>query len=324
MGRLCCVGIAAIVAAGFSLLAACAITRPEANVTSQSGVEGYVFLGPAAGGLAAWAAGRERRSGLGDLLLTTPRPPAVRQLSLLSATATWTLLAYVLAGLYFGVSTALDATWGGPVAAPILIGALTIAAHTAIGYAAGSFAVTAMQSRLTAALVPVFLFLTELAPILIRGADVQVGPNGRRATFPTRTSRRSSSSRGSGARSSGNRGATSPGRPCSGWVASAPPPSASSPPEPSPLPCRLDGRHRRRRRRRLGLDPARPLTRFATLRSPNRLRARLRPAIHPDLPSPRLRIPAGRDRRLRRSHHPAPGRPARLPYTRRPTANQRY
>ncbi len=143
-----------------------------------------VFLGPAAGGLAAWAAGRELRSGLGDLLQTTPRPPAARQISLLSATAIWTLLAYVLAGVYVGVSTALDATWGGPVAAPILIGALTVAVHTVIGYAAGSFAITTIQSRLTTALVPVVLFLSELAPILFRGADVQVGQNGRMSHFP--------------------------------------------------------------------------------------------------------------------------------------------
>lgn len=143
-----------------------------------------VFLAPAAGGLAAWAAGRERRSGLGDLLQTTPRPAAVRQLNLLAGTASWILLTYGLAALYFGISTALDATWGGPHPAPILIGALTVAAYAAMGYAAGTFAVSTIQSRLTAALVPVGLFFLELVPSLIGGKETQIGEHAFTSTYP--------------------------------------------------------------------------------------------------------------------------------------------
>ncbi len=136
-----------------------------------------IFLGPAAGGLAAWAAGRDRRHGLGDLLSTTPRPAVSRELNLLSATAAWIVVAYVAAGIYLGITTALKATWGGPVLAPIMIGVLAITVQAAIGFAAGSYAVSLMQSRLIAALVPVVLFLAELVPVLIQGGVEQVGPN---------------------------------------------------------------------------------------------------------------------------------------------------
>src|SRR5215216_680471 len=57
------------------------------------------FLGPAAGGLAAWAAGRDRRRGLGDLLETMPAPPTRQELTLLMATTFWALLAFLAAGV---------------------------------------------------------------------------------------------------------------------------------------------------------------------------------------------------------------------------------
>jgi hypothetical protein len=136
-----------------------------------------IFLGPAAGGLAAWAAGRHRRHGLGDLLRTTPRSAVSREINLLSATTAWIVFAYAAAGIYLGVNTALKATWGGPVLAPILIGLLAIAVQAAIGFAAGSFSASLVQSRLIAAIVPVLLFLAELVPVLISGGEEQVGPN---------------------------------------------------------------------------------------------------------------------------------------------------
>ena len=175
-------------------------------------------------------------AGSAILWKTTPRPPAARQLSLLAATTTWTLLAYVLAGLYFGVSTALAATWGGPVAAPILIAALTVAVHTAIGYAAGSFAITTIQSRLTSAIVPVVLFLSELAPILFRGDDVEVGQNGRMSHYPYEKLSPVELVGGSGARSFWEPQTTLPGRLYSGWVALALCPLDSSPSGVGPAP----------------------------------------------------------------------------------------
>ena len=143
-----------------------------------------IFLGPAAGGLAAWAAGRDRRHGLGDLLQTTPKPPISREINLLSATTAWIVVAYAIAGLSLGVTTALKAAWGAPVLAPILIGLLAIAVQAAIGFAAGSFSASLVQSRLIAAIVPVLLFLAELVPVLIQGGVEQVGPNMRADTYP--------------------------------------------------------------------------------------------------------------------------------------------
>lgn len=143
-----------------------------------------LFLGPAAGGLAAWAAGRDRRHGLGDLLQTTSLSPTTRQINQFSATTLWILLAYVVAGLYLGISTAFDATWGGPVLEPMLIGGLAIAAQAAIGYLAGSLSTSPVQSRLTAALVPVVLFIAELAPTLFRGEDRPCGEGCMGSSYP--------------------------------------------------------------------------------------------------------------------------------------------
>jgi hypothetical protein len=143
-----------------------------------------IFLGPAAGGLAAWAAGRDRRHGLGDLLRTTPRPAVSREINLLSATTAWIVVAYAAAGIYLGVTTALKATWGGPVLAPILIGLLAITVQAAIGFAAGSFSASLMQSRLITAMVPVVLFFAELAPTLFRGKDRPCGEGCMASSYP--------------------------------------------------------------------------------------------------------------------------------------------
>ena len=154
---------------------------PQASVDIGFAV---VFVGPAAGGLAAWVAGRDRRRGLGDLLATTPAPVTRRELTLLAATALWALLAYVAAGIYQGVITAREATWGGPVWPPIVIAGLAIAAQAAIGYAAGSFAGSPLTSRLMAGLVPIVLFVAQVWPTTIRGDDVMLGPMIGTSSYP--------------------------------------------------------------------------------------------------------------------------------------------
>ena len=153
---------------------------PEASVGIGLAV---TFVGPAAGGLAAWAAGRDRRRGLEDLLATTPAPAARRELTLLTATALWALLAYLVAAVVLGILTAREATWGGPVAPPILLAALAIAVQAAIGYAIGSFAGSRIASRLTTALVPVGLFVAQLVPTMIED-EVQIGPRTLQGTLP--------------------------------------------------------------------------------------------------------------------------------------------
>jgi hypothetical protein len=142
------------------------------------------LVGPAAGGLAAWVAGRDRRRGLGDLLATTPAPVTRRELTLLTATTIWALLAFVAAGIYQGIVTAREATWGGPVWPPIFIAGLAITAQAAIGYAAGSFAGSPLTSRLMAGLVPILLFGAQVWPTTIRGGDVMLGPTMGTSNYP--------------------------------------------------------------------------------------------------------------------------------------------
>jgi hypothetical protein len=142
------------------------------------------LVGPAAGGLAAWVAGRDRRRGLDELLATTPAPVARRDLTLLAATTLWVLLAFLAAGVYQGVLTAREATWGGPVWPPIFIAALAIAVQAAIGYAAGTFAGSPLTSRLMTGLVPIALFVAQVLPPRLRGDTVMLGPTTGTSSHP--------------------------------------------------------------------------------------------------------------------------------------------
>jgi hypothetical protein len=142
------------------------------------------FLGPAAGGLAAWMAGRDRRRGLSELLKTTPAPATKRDMTLLAATTLWALLAFLAAGAYLGIVTAREATWGGPAWPPIFIAGLAIASQAAIGYAAGSFVGGSVPSRLMAGLVPIVLFFSEVLPGLISRGDVPLGPTISANSYP--------------------------------------------------------------------------------------------------------------------------------------------
>jgi len=121
---------------------------------------------------------------LGDLLATTPVPVTRRELTLLTATTIWALLAFVAAGIYQGIVTAREATWGGPVWPPIFIAGLAITAQAAIGYAAGSFAGSPLTSRLMAGLVPILLFGAQVWPTTIRGGDVMLGPTMGTSNYP--------------------------------------------------------------------------------------------------------------------------------------------
>jgi hypothetical protein len=143
-----------------------------------------VFIGPAAGGLAAWVAGRDRRRGLSDLLATTPAPASKRDLTLLAATTLWVLIAFFAAGLYLGINTAREATWGGPVWPPIFIAGLAIAAQAAIGYAAGAFAGSSLWGRLIAGLVAIVLFFAQLLPTTLRGDDIMLTRTTGTSSYP--------------------------------------------------------------------------------------------------------------------------------------------
>ena len=164
-----------------------ALERPGIVLWPQASIDiafAMGFIGPAAGGLAAWAAGRDRRRGLDELLATTPAPVTRREFTLLAATTLWVLFAYLAAGVYEGILTAREATWGGPVWPPIFIAGLAIAAQAAIGYAAGTFARSSLTSRLMAGLVPIALFFAQLLPTVLRGDDVQLGPMAWGSSYP--------------------------------------------------------------------------------------------------------------------------------------------
>ena len=113
-----------------------------------------ILFGPLVGGLAVWVAGRESRRETGDLLSTTARPGVLRDLALWAATAAWCALAYGVVTAAFLLLTLKDATWGSPEPGPVLIGLLAVLAHTALGYAAGSY----LPGRFTAPLFAISMY----------------------------------------------------------------------------------------------------------------------------------------------------------------------
>ena len=125
---------------------------PEVNLSIRNTV---LLLGPLAAGLAAMVAGRNRRPQVQELLLTTPRPPATRDLALFAGTVIWPCAAYVVTALGVGLVTAQRSSWGGPDLLSLLVGLTGVLATGAIGYAAGS----AFPSRFTAPVVAIGVFV---------------------------------------------------------------------------------------------------------------------------------------------------------------------
>ncbi len=127
---------------------------PETSVSLR---ETIVLVGPLAGGLAAWAAIRDRRRGIEELLATTPRPAAVRSLANWGATTAWYVLAYLVAATSIFVWVYLDGVWGSPAFWPILLGLFALLADSALGYAAGSY----VPSRFTVPLVAITFYWVQ-------------------------------------------------------------------------------------------------------------------------------------------------------------------
>ncbi len=123
------------------------------------------LLGPVAGGLAAWMAGRSRRRGVDELLATTPYPAAGREASTLSGTLAWPGLSYALVAAALVGTTSLSATWGTPDVAVISVGLAAVGASGALGYAAGLY----VHSRFTAPLLAVALFVGQFAGAIYAG-----------------------------------------------------------------------------------------------------------------------------------------------------------
>ena len=145
---------------------------PRAS-TLQTGVVA-VFTAPVAGA-AAWMGSRDARRHVTDLVTVTARPRWARQLATWAATAGWAIVGYLacLAAVY-GV-TAHQVHWGGPLWWPAAVTAASLAAVSALGFAAG----TLLPSRFTAPVVAIAaFFVVALSTQLIAGSQSywQVSP----------------------------------------------------------------------------------------------------------------------------------------------------
>jgi hypothetical protein len=124
-----------------------------------------VFV-PTVVGAAAWMGSREGRHGLTDLVAGTARPRWVRQLAAWAATTCWAMLAYLVCVGVLYVAIARQTAWGGPLWWPAAVGAASLPALSALGFAAGAL----RPSRFTTPLVAVGAFLAlELSAQLIHG-----------------------------------------------------------------------------------------------------------------------------------------------------------
>lgn len=126
----------------------------DTSVAIRSSV---LLIGPLIGGLSAWVAIRNRRRGIQEMLSITPHPPLLRDLSTWAGTAFWGVAAYVFFAAVLLAPTYLNATWGTPPTAYILVGLLAVVAASALGFAAGYF----LQSRFTAPAVAVVIFMAQ-------------------------------------------------------------------------------------------------------------------------------------------------------------------
>jgi hypothetical protein len=137
------------------------------RVLSMQGTSVLVFASPVVGA-AAWAGSREGRRGLGDLVAGTPRPRWSRPLAAWAATTCWAMVAYlVCVGVLYGV-TAQQASWGGPLWWPVAVGAASVAAFAALGFAAGA----SFPNRFTTPLVAIgAFFVLALSTELISGSQ---------------------------------------------------------------------------------------------------------------------------------------------------------
>ncbi len=143
-------------------------------------------------GAASWMGSRDSRRGTGDLTAIVATPRWIRQLTAWAAVTGWALAGYVICvGAVYAV-TARQASWGGPLWWPAVVGAAGLPALAAIGFAAGAW----FPSRFTTPLVSIATFVIAglsaqfanggasqwLVSPIIPGA-VDVGPDPGVATF---------------------------------------------------------------------------------------------------------------------------------------------
>lgn len=118
-------------------------------------------------GAAAWSASREARRRLGEQLGVTARPRWERQLASWLTTTLWALAGYLgCTAVVYGM-TAHQVSWGGPLWWPAAVGAASVPAFAALGFAVGAL----LPGRFTAPLVTVATFFAlALTSELIHGS----------------------------------------------------------------------------------------------------------------------------------------------------------
>jgi hypothetical protein len=128
----------------------------------QSGAV-VVFATPVVGA-AAWTGSRESRRRMTDLMTVAARPRWARQLAAWAATTGWALVAYLgCVAVVYGV-TARQASGGGPLWWPAAVGAASLPAFAALGFAVGWL----LPSRFTtpvAAIAAFFVLALTTQPI---------------------------------------------------------------------------------------------------------------------------------------------------------------
>jgi hypothetical protein len=97
-----------------------------------------IDFGPFVAGVAAWAASRDGRRGLADLVTGTPRPRWAAQLAIFGATTIWAVAAYLaFVGIMFAVY-AHQGLQGSPPWWWVAVGATAVIAFSAAGFAVGA------------------------------------------------------------------------------------------------------------------------------------------------------------------------------------------
>ena len=130
-------------------------------------LHGVLDFAPLAAAASAWTGARDRRRRVTDLVTTLPWPRWTARLASWAASAGLATAAYLgcVAAVY--VATARQATWGGPLWWPAAVGAGTVVAACAAGFAAGAL----LPSRFTAPTAAIVVFAMFFAAIRPLGAS---------------------------------------------------------------------------------------------------------------------------------------------------------
>jgi hypothetical protein len=114
-----------------------------------------LVFAPLLAGVAAWAGSREGRRGLTDLVGMTALPRWAGQLAAWAAATCWAEAVYLVGVAVVDGVTAHQGAWGGPLWWPVAVGAATVAASCALGFAAGAL----IPGKFTAPLAAIVMFL---------------------------------------------------------------------------------------------------------------------------------------------------------------------